>query len=476
MNHNLECERKSAVIVGGGINGLSIAWRLSKENFDVTVLEQQNFIGGLATSIPSNGYQMDIGPHYLTLPEKSSISEDIVKLVGIENIIKIPNIVKSYKAYYQGHLLDVYPSIYDIMFKSGIIFLIKSSWDFFIAKNFKNHEKEDTIENYLLATYGKSLYKVWFKPYILQNESIGDTQLSKKKIEQTFPPLSIKIISSYLFKKIINKKETIDKKEEYFDCYFKHGMGEIINSLQKEIVKNNGEIITGIKIVSIDHKIDKKIISYKKGNEINNISSDIIVYSIPLKHTLNWFDKIPNTFAKSKLSAYNSIITFLQIDSSILFDGWLIQIYDEELSFFRITQQNYLSDKISPTNKSLLCVETKCTENDEIWKKQETDIYKIIKKDLEKTGILNQKTIDNHKIIKLKNIYRFSNEDDNVDINKQIDNYIRTFKNEFSIMSTTVDSGRLLTSIEDESEPRLGGMYEAFLSSDKLFKHIMNGN
>ena len=42
---------KKIIIIGGGITGLSTAWKLSEKGYKVKVLESENSIGGLAKSI-----------------------------------------------------------------------------------------------------------------------------------------------------------------------------------------------------------------------------------------------------------------------------------------------------------------------------------------------------------------------------------------------------------------------------------------
>ena len=42
---------KDVVIIGGGITGLSVAWRLINKGFKVKILEMDERVGGLAKSI-----------------------------------------------------------------------------------------------------------------------------------------------------------------------------------------------------------------------------------------------------------------------------------------------------------------------------------------------------------------------------------------------------------------------------------------
>ena len=54
---------KKAIVIGGGVTGLSVAWKLSEKGYEVKVIEMDKFIGGLARSIKMGNYFFDIGPH-----------------------------------------------------------------------------------------------------------------------------------------------------------------------------------------------------------------------------------------------------------------------------------------------------------------------------------------------------------------------------------------------------------------------------
>ena len=50
-------------IVGARVTGLKLGYLLVKKGFDVTVLEKEARVGGLAKSYHYNGWSIDIGPH-----------------------------------------------------------------------------------------------------------------------------------------------------------------------------------------------------------------------------------------------------------------------------------------------------------------------------------------------------------------------------------------------------------------------------
>jgi len=61
-------ERADVVIVGGGVSGLSAAWRLGPAGLDVLVLELESFLGGTSASGDDGVVPYPWGAHYLAAP------------------------------------------------------------------------------------------------------------------------------------------------------------------------------------------------------------------------------------------------------------------------------------------------------------------------------------------------------------------------------------------------------------------------
>ena len=61
---------KKIIIIGGGITGLSAAWKLSAKSYKVDVIESDKSIGGLAKTIKIENYSFDIGPHSFFTEDK----------------------------------------------------------------------------------------------------------------------------------------------------------------------------------------------------------------------------------------------------------------------------------------------------------------------------------------------------------------------------------------------------------------------
>ena len=57
-----------AVVIGGGLGGLSAASALVSRGFSVTLLEKNAHLGGKLNIMEKQGFTFDLGPSILTLP------------------------------------------------------------------------------------------------------------------------------------------------------------------------------------------------------------------------------------------------------------------------------------------------------------------------------------------------------------------------------------------------------------------------
>ena len=145
MAQNLVGDNTSVVVIGGGIGGLFSAWNLLNEGYKVIILERQTHLGGLSTSIPYNGFQMDVGPHFITAPKNTLLTQELEQLMGDE-IVSVDDIHKWYRVFFKNSVLPEYPPLYEIIFKNGLTSFLKSFFSYFSAKIKFSLSKECVIE------------------------------------------------------------------------------------------------------------------------------------------------------------------------------------------------------------------------------------------------------------------------------------------------------------------------------------------
>ncbi|MGP8201541.1 MAG: protoporphyrinogen oxidase [Limisphaerales bacterium] len=74
---------KPVVIIGGGITGLTTAFRLRRRGFPVRLFEAADRVGGVIQSVRQSGYLAEFGPN--SILETSPVISDLVRDLGLES-------------------------------------------------------------------------------------------------------------------------------------------------------------------------------------------------------------------------------------------------------------------------------------------------------------------------------------------------------------------------------------------------------
>jgi len=120
---------KKIVILGAGLAGLSCADRLLEQGTQVTVLEKEAFVGGLAASLSKDGFYYDFGPHRFHSDKEDVLSyvRDLLK----DNIVSVQ---RRSEIYLDGTFCT-YPLVLSNIISDmpkGV--LAKCAWDYAAAK------------------------------------------------------------------------------------------------------------------------------------------------------------------------------------------------------------------------------------------------------------------------------------------------------------------------------------------------------
>ena len=109
------------IIVGGGLGGLIAGAKLSKEGFQVLLIEQHNIVGGCATTFRRKDFQVEVGLHEIDGFDNEDIKIEIFENLRILNkltLISIPDLyhirMKDFNFTFSGNLFEAKKSIYSL--------------------------------------------------------------------------------------------------------------------------------------------------------------------------------------------------------------------------------------------------------------------------------------------------------------------------------------------------------------------------
>jgi len=381
-------KRSKITVLGAGLSGLAAAYELAGNGQDVTVIEKNNAVGGLARSIKKDGFTFDLGGHRLLINDKE-ILETIKGLLGEELLT-----IKRKSRIFLNNKFIHYP----LKFPSALFSLgagaaakIVASYAGSVLKK-KNSKKEPSFEEWIIRNFGEELYKIYFKPYTEKVWGIPCQELSSDWATQRINFLNLFDI----IKKTISRSK--DKPRTYASTFYypKGGIGSIAEKLAEKI-KNGGEIHLGFEAQEIVCDKNKVLSVLAKNNEKEiDVESAKFISTMPLTELVKIISpKAPDEVLQAADSLkYRSIICiFLTIDRQKITDDHWLYFPDKNLVFSRIHEPKNWSFSLAERGKTSLCLEIFCNKEDEIWNSKDSDLTRSAIDQLEQLRLIDKNTV-----------------------------------------------------------------------------------
>jgi len=379
------------LILGAGWSGLVAADLLSSRGRKVVILEKETEVGGLARTFNFRGFKFDLGGHCLFF-------KDMEDVRYIKNIISNGNIMglrRKTKVFFDNKYIDYPPNLYSIL-KLGKKYLPKILSDMVILnKNYGN----DNFENWVKTNYGETLYRIYFKDYTekvwgesCDNISVAwaDKRIGKNNL--------LKIIKKIFLNGGYNK---YDKRRFY---YPRDGIGTLASALEQRIKKNNCLVYKGVKLNQISMNNGKPAFSsfvYEKN--MYEIEFNQLISSIPI---LELYKILPHEIASDiqepiKGIKYRNLICINFIINKNLVTNWHWCYFPtKDIIFSRLHEPKFWSKSLAPENKTLICAEVFCSNDDLYWNMKEEELIKRVENAMKYSEVISDRGIIQDAMVK----------------------------------------------------------------------------
>ena len=315
------------LVIGGGIGGLAFAALAAKVGYDVTLLEKNERLGGVANQFEAQGFTFDMGPSWYLMPD---VFQNYFDLLGerVEDYLDLTQLDPSYRIFFQGkeRSLDFYSDLErDLptfeMLEPGSgpklkEYLEKSKYQYEIALGgfmYKNYDNIFDFLNKQVATEGREL-EVFAKmsDYVAKHFSTDEVQ---KVMQYTLVFLGS---SPYNTPALYNIMSHIDFNMGVF--YPQGGIHQIPLALKKIGEKNGVKYRTNVNVAQINTKRGPKV----KGVTLDNgeeLEADIIVSNAPVHHTESLLPKSYRDHSQSywdrRTLAPSALIMYLGVKGKV---------------------------------------------------------------------------------------------------------------------------------------------------------------
>jgi protoporphyrinogen oxidase len=392
-------KKKRVAVIGAGPAGATAAYILAQKGAEVDLYEASPFVGGMARSIELWGQTVDIGPH------RFFSSDPRVNKVWLEVIGKDYKMVDRLTRIFFRNKFYYYPvKAGDALKNLGIIEAARCVGSY-AWQRLKPGGKElgNTFESWVVARFGKRLYKHFFKTYTEKLWGIPATELDSEFASQRIKKLSLwEAMKSAVFGGGGQKHKTLVDQFAYPNS----GTGEVYNRMRDHVKKHGGKVY-------LKTPVEQLITSGKTVKGIRLVGGeermyDDIVSSMPLTILVSRLKNVPPKVenANKSLKFRNTLIVYLQVKAKEIFpDNW-IYVHSSELRTGRITNfRNWVPSINRGKKESILAMEYWCFDEDDFWHWDDKQYIELAKEEIVKTGLIKANQIVDGKVVRVPKCY-----------------------------------------------------------------------
>ena len=385
-----DVDKKSVLILGAGVCGLYAALTALRSGFNVTVIEKQPHVGGLAAGHQRGENYYDMGVHMLHAFDVD-IFQDISSIMG-ESRIEVP---LDARIQWQNNTYK-YPLCFKDLIKempfgtlvSGVMGLLYAELKRSIAPR-----ESTNAEEALIAFYGKPLYTFFFETFTHKYWGIHPRDISAEFIKRKMPRLSAvdfirKSIFGFLPKKEIARDSSLDQETLH---YSQQGAFTMVDKLAEEVRQLGG-------IIELEARITTINTSSLEIEYLNNqqkkcfLKGDAMLSTIPLNSLISLCPQAPQHVIDAAMEIkYKPIAVYgLLVNKTKAMEG--LYTYYRDRVFHRVGEPKNAGMVITPSSATLLIVETTCDMGDDKWNAEEELKQRVIN-DLQEEDICDESDI-----------------------------------------------------------------------------------
>ncbi len=501
--------KKTAIIIGAGPAGLTAAYELLKKtNIKPIIFEKSLEIGGISKTINYKGNRIDIGGHRFFSKSKKVMDwwQEILPLQGApskDDIILNRKILLSK----EKHAPDPEKEDKVMLVRTRLsrIFFLRSFFNYPIAltwETLKNlgiiktiqislsylktkllpTKKENSLEDFLINRFGKSLYLLFFKSYTEKVWGLPCTKINPDWGAQRIKGLSITTAIIHALKRFFSQDQSINQKKtetsliEKF-TYPKLGPGQLWEEVAEKIIEKGGEIFLNHDVVSIDLQndtIQTVYVKNKSNDKIITYNGDYFFSTMPIQTLINSINNIIPQNVKRIANGlkYRDFITVgvllkkmklkntskIPTINDLVPDNWIyIQEKDVHIGRLQIFN-NWSPYMVKDPNTVWLGLEYFCNEGDKLWKMSDKSFAEFGINELINIDMINKSDVLDSVVIRTPKAYPA---------------YFGTY-NEFDVLKQFIDSIKNLFLIGRNGMHRYNNADHSMLTAMTAVDNIIN--
>ena len=385
--------QQHVVVLGAGPGGLACAHELAESGYRVTVLERNDYLGGLSLTTVKDGFRFDLGGHrwFTKNPELNDWFKRLMDghLVEVERTSRI---------LFDKKYFDYPISIKNVLRTAGVVTSAKCVVDYglTLAKQRFSTKPIVTMEDAFVAQFGRRLFDMFFRRYSEKVWGRPCNQMSADWVSQRSKGLSIWTTISNA---VLKPKKKAQSLIELF-LYPRLGYSKISERMAEVVTSYTGNTVileANVEKVDLTNPLRPRV-TYQKNRQPETIEADYVVSTIALTGLLAYAlePKPPREVIEAAKSLeFRSVICVnLMLDMPQMTRDTWIYCHDEGLGFARFHEPKNWSPAMVPDPRyTSVVLEYFCTYGDATWQRSDQDLVAWAVSDLASLNLIQKERV-----------------------------------------------------------------------------------
>lgn len=393
---------KHAVILGGGVTGLTTAAELLARGWRASVLERAAEIGGLAGGFELLGHRFDFGPHALYTNHEAAyryfkelLGDDLVP-IGMKHVAIV------FRGEQFPYPLKILPAVRKLPLGEALAagrdllqVKLRNAWRAPVSDSFESY-----IENY----FGRTLYRIFFRDYTAKVWGVPPRALSANFARERIPKVRIwrALVASVLADKTERPAASGDFDPRQF-YYPRRGLGQFHAAHRRRIEERGGQVRTECRAVAIACEGTRAVaveIDSPKGRE--RIACDALVSTIPVNALASLLCAGGALERQAALLRQREVVFVgLVVERPRIFQHQWVYYQDPGLVFHRVYEnRHFLKPEQSAAGTTGLCAELTDHEG-----RDDETLFRSTVDGLARLGLIEAREVLAHRVVRVAEAY-----------------------------------------------------------------------
>jgi protoporphyrinogen oxidase len=352
------------VILGGGPCGLAAAWHLARGGHKPIVLEREPLVGGLCATHARNGWRFDLGGHRFVSSDQE-LTQWIERMLGDDLLTQERRSV----VLHDGRRFRYPLEAGDLLRSLGPEESARALAGYGAAclrRRFQPHD-DLTFEDWVTARFGASLYKTFFGPYTEKLWGLSPRAISADWAAERISLLSLGDAALRLAGLRRSPIRTYARRYRYP----RYGMGQLYESIAREVERNGGEVLTSARVVGLERRGTRVVaVNVDTASGPRQIPVGELLSTIALPELVQALEPCRTPAVDRTVRALRfRALTFLNLmlGRPHFSENTWMYVASGALKMSRIQEPKRRSSAMAPPGRTSIMLEIPCDVGDRIW-------------------------------------------------------------------------------------------------------------